>query len=191
MSESGEITQLLARWTDGDEAARDRLMTLTYGELRRIARRRMAAERDSHTLQTTALIHEAYLRLSANDEARWENRQQFFCVAARVMRRVLVDHARKRDAEKRGGGEIDLPLADVAERVERASVDLEALDDALRALEGVDPRQSAIVELKFFAGMTLPEIAETMAISPASVKRYWETAKMWLRREMTNNFSQP
>lgn len=144
----------------------------------------MQLEPAGHTLQTTALVHEAYLRLANQCRTDWQNRGQFYNVAARVMRRVLVDHARKRRAGKRGGGDVDLPLEEALVAIARSGVDVVALDDALEALAVLDPRQARIVEMKFFVGLTVEEIAELVALSPASVKRHWDTARMWLRREI-------
>lgn len=181
----GDITRLLQKWNAGDEQARDQVVTSVYMQLRRIARRRMQAEPTGHTLQTTALIHEAYLRLMGQGSVSWKNRSQFFNVAARVMRRVLVDHARRRRAGKRGGGaDVSLPLEAAVHALDRSGVDAIALNDALDALALIDPRQAQIVELKFFAGLTISEIGHDVGLSSASVKRQWETAKMWLRREM-------
>jgi len=185
MSEpGGEITVLLRRWSGGDSSALEPLMTAVYVELRRIARRRMRLEPAGHTLQTTALVHEAYLRLVGQRRTNWQNRGQFYNVAARVMRRVLVDQARRRRAGKRGGGDSDLPLEETLSNIARSGVDVVALDDALEALAVIDGRQARIVEMKFFVGLTVEEIAELVSLSPASVKRHWDTARMWLRREM-------
>ena len=177
------VTELLLNWSRGKEDALQELIPIVYAELRRLAGHHMRRERPGHTLQTTGLVHEAYVRLIRQNRVDWQNRAHFFGVAAQMMRRILVDHARKRQAGKRGAGEavfvfdesIDLPETDV---------NLVALDDALQGLEALDPRQGRIVELKYFVGMTIEEIAEVMKISPPTVKREWKTAKLWLRREL-------
>jgi RNA polymerase sigma factor (TIGR02999 family) len=175
---------MLIDWSGGDREASARLMPLVYEELRRLARQYLQRERPDHTLQATGLVHEAYLRLVDQSTTTWQNRAHFFGVAAQVMRRVLVDYARTHRAEKRGGGwdklAFDEAFAPSAER----SVDLVALDDALKDLLALDPQQSQIVELRFFGGLTNEEIAEVLDISPRTVKREWRIAKAWLRRQI-------
>lgn len=178
------MTALLHAWGQGDEAALERLIPLVHGELRRIARRCMAGERVGHSLQATALVNEAYLRLVDQDRVDWKGRAHFFGIAAQAMRRILVDHARKRRAEKRGRGEVDLSFDDSIQASDERPVSLVALDDALKDLKGLDRRQHRIVELKYFGGLTIEEIAAVMEISPATVKREWATAKLWLAREL-------
>lgn len=184
MSESGEVTALLAAWRGGDDRALERLIPIVYSDLRRIAGRYMRSEPDGHTLQTTALVHEAYLRLIRQQEQTWENRAHFFGVAAQIMRNLLVDHARAAARAKRGGGVVEVRL-DASSRVGMVdSEDLLALDDALRRLSELDPRASRIVELRYFVGLTHQEIAEVIQISEKTVKREWSTAKAWLRAEL-------
>jgi RNA polymerase sigma factor (TIGR02999 family) len=182
---SGEgITQLLQAWSEGDTAARDRLMPLVYAELRRMANRHMAREGRGRTIQTTALVHEAYLRLVDQERVRWNDRAHFFAIAAELMRRILVDHARKRRNTKRGGDVTRLPLA-VASAVsgERAA-EVIALDDALKSLSGLDERKGRVVELRFFGGLSIEETADVLGISPGTVMRDWTLSKAWLRREI-------
>jgi RNA polymerase sigma factor (TIGR02999 family) len=179
-----EITQLLLAWRNGDSSALDKLMPLVYEELRGLAKHYMAAERPGHTLQTTALINEAYLRLIDHKEMRWQNRAHFFGVAAQAMRRVLVDHARTRDAAKRGGGTPKASLEDAAVIPER-SVDLIALDEALNDLATLDPRKSRMVELRYFGGLSVEETAEVLGVSPVTVMRDWSAAKAWLLRAIS------
>jgi RNA polymerase sigma factor (TIGR02999 family) len=178
---------LLARWSGGDLAARDALVPVVYEELRKIARRHISRQGRNHTLQPTALVHEAYLRLARQDSPGWQNRAHFFAVAAQMMRQILVDYARKQSATKRGGDAItvvvDESLADSAQ----ASVNLLALDDAMKRLATLDPRQSQIVELRFFGGLSIEETAQAVNISPATTKREWATARLWLHRAMSNN----
>jgi RNA polymerase sigma factor (TIGR02999 family) len=176
-----EITRLLLEWRKGDPSALDKLMPLVYAELRRLARYYMAGERPGHTLQTTALIHEAYLRLVDHQEMEWQNRAHFFAVAARAMRRILVDHARTRDAAKRGRGARKMSLEDAAALAERPP-ELIALDEALSDLASVDPRKSQVVEFRYFGGLSVEETAEVLGISPVTVMRDWNTAKAWLLR---------
>lgn len=176
------LTRLLLAWGQGDEAALDQLMPLVYGELRRIAARHMRSERRDHTLQTTALVHEAYRRLVDQNRAEWRNRAQFFAVAARMMRRVLVDHARRRSAKRRGSTLVALEDRDVA--AADKSADVVALDEALTRLAAFDPRKSRVVELRIFGGMTIEETAEALGVSTTTVKNDYRTALAWLRREM-------
>jgi RNA polymerase sigma factor (TIGR02999 family) len=177
------ITHLLDRWNQGDATAREELIPLLYQDLRRLARRTLGRQRADHTLQSTALVHEAYLRLAGRDRARWQNREHFFAVAAQAMRHILVDHARRRQAEKRGGGQITL-LLDEEIASPQQQLDITALDDALTALGALDPAQSQVVELRFFGGLSIDEIAKVMRISPATVKREWTTARSWLYAEL-------
>ncbi len=184
MSAPENVTRLLERWGGGDREALDRLMPLVEGELRRLARAYLRRERAGHTLQPTALVNEAYLKLIDQREARWQNRAQFFGVAAQLMRRVLVDHARARDAAKRGGPQYAVTLSE-ADRVSAApTVDLIAVNDALEELARLDPQQARVVELKFFGGLTIEEAAEAMGVSHATVEREWKVARAWLRRRL-------
>jgi RNA polymerase sigma factor (TIGR02999 family) len=178
------VTALLQRWSAGDEAALDRLLPLVYGELRRLAASFLARERPGHTLQPTAVVHEAYLRLVDQQGVRVEDRGHFLAIAARLMRQILVDHARARDAAKRGGKTRKLTLDDGVISFER-DPELIALDDALSSLAELDVRQSRIVEMRFFGGLSIEETAEAVGISPATVKREWDSAKAWLRREIS------
>lgn len=185
------VTQLLQAWGSGDASALDALFPIVYGELRQRARRVLGSEPVGHTLQPTALVHEAYLRLVDQREVRWEGRSQFFAVAARVMRRVLVDHARARLAEKRGSGAMHVTLLDAqgdadARRGDRYdSIDLLALDDALVRLAAFDARKARLVELRYFAGLSIPEAAESLGVSQATVIREWSVARRWLHRELS------
>jgi len=180
----GEVTRILQAWGRGDQQAVDRLMPLVYGELRRLARHYLRRERPDHTLQPTALVHEAYLRLVDQRGVTWQNRAHFFGVAAQAMRRILVDHARRHHAAKRGGPAFKVWLDDVVIAAKERSDDLLALDDALNRLAAMDPRQGQIVELRLFSGLTVEETAEALGISPATVKREWTSAKAWLTREL-------
>jgi RNA polymerase sigma-70 factor, ECF subfamily len=181
---SKTVTQLLAHWSQGDEKARDALMPLVYDELRRLAASYLRRERPDHTLQATALVNEAYLRLAADDELRWQNRNHFFGVAAGVMRRVLVDHARKHQAEKRGGELNRVPLTEAIAMSQQRPSQLLALDESLARLGELDPQQAKIVELRVFAGLKVDEVASLLGISEATVKRDWSVAKAWLTREI-------
>jgi RNA polymerase sigma factor (TIGR02999 family) len=183
---SNQVTELLLRWSGGDPAAREELVPLVYDELRRIARNCLAGNAD-HTLQSTALVHEAYMRLAGHRSVRWDNRVHFFAVAAQLMRRILVDHARMKRAKKRGGDCVTLLLNDDVALPRKREVDLLALDEALNNLSALDPRQSQLVELRFFAGLSIEETSQAMEISPATVKREWATARLWLLREMSRN----
>jgi len=186
------ITQLLERWSQGDEEALDQLMPLVYGELRRLAGAYLRRERSNHTLQSTALVHEAFMRLVQQQDVQWRNRAHFYAIAAQMIRRILVDYARSQHAEKRGSGAIKLAL-DEAMAVPQtgADIDLLGLNDALDRLAELDERQGKIVELRFFAGLSIEETAEVMHLSPASIKREWQTARAWLFREMTRTPSNP
>ena len=178
------ISQLLAEWANHDPGARDRLVPVVYEELRRLAHHYMRGERESHTLQTTALVNEAYLRLAGVDGLRWRDRAHFFAMAATLMRRVLVDYARQRGRDKRGAGVSVISLDENAIAPQPA-VDVVALDEALERLATVDPQQGRVVELRFFAGLSVEETAEALGVSPATVKRDWATAKLWLYNELT------
>jgi RNA polymerase sigma factor (TIGR02999 family) len=178
------VTELLRAWGAGDAEASEALLPLVYAELRRQARRALRREGEGHTLQATALVHEAWLRLDGQHDARWESRTQFLAVAAQMMRRVLVDHARTRRARKRGGGATQVSLGDANQVAAPDNVDVLALDDALARLATLDPRKARLVELRYFAGLSIPEAAAVLGISPATVGREWVVARMWLRREL-------
>ena len=181
-----EVTQLLVAWSHGDQAALDHLLPLVYAELHRIARRYMRHEHPGHTLQTTALINEAYLRLMGQREKDWHNRAHFFAVSAQVMRHILVDYARKRSNLKRGGADGKMMLEPGAIAVSTDSAeDLVALDEALRALAAVDPAKCRVVELRYFGGLSVEETAEVLQVSPVTVMRHWSLAKAWLYRALS------
>jgi RNA polymerase sigma factor (TIGR02999 family) len=186
MTPSATITQLLIKWRNGDQAALDELARRIYGELRGLARFYLRQERPDHTLQPSDLVHEAYLRLANEKDIDWQNRAHFFGIAAVRMRHILVEHARGRRAAKRGGGEYRLSLSEVDRQAEERDVNLLALDDALRRLEALDPQKSRIVEMRYFAGLTIEETAEALRISPATVKRDWSMARAWLRSEISD-----
>jgi len=173
------------KWSQGDKASLDQLMSLVYPELRRLARRHMGREGPEHTLQTSALINEAYLKLVDQQRVQWQNRAHFFAVAAQVMRHILVDHARSRNYAKRGGGVPNLPLVETHALTNQRAAQLIALDDALTDLAALDPRKSQIVELRFFGGLSLEETAEVMKSSPSTIQREWRAAKAWLHHTMT------
>ena len=180
------VTQLLLEWSDGDKAALDELLPLVYDELHRLAHAYLRRERANHTLQPTALVNEAYMRLVEQQHVRWQNRAQFFGIAANLMRQILVDHARQRMAAKRGGPDQHRLSLTQAERViNRAEVDVLALNEALNKLTEFDAQQGRIVELKFFAGLTIEEIVEVLGISHATIEREWKLARAWLRRELS------
>ena len=179
------VTQLLMGWGKGDKAALDQLLPIVYDELRRQAARYLRHERAGHTLQTTALIHEAYLRLVDQTNVQWQNRAQFFGIAAQLMRRILVDHARTKKRAKRGGSDIRVSLGDAMALAKGQDLDVVALDEALERLAEFDDQQSRIVELRFFSGLTVEETAEVLGISPATVKRDWSVARAWLHREIS------
>ena len=179
------VTEMLHDWSDGDREALDKLVPIVYEELRRQAARYLRRERPGHTLQTTALIHEAYIRLIDQKNVRWQNRAHFYAIAAQLMRRILVDHARSRQAAKRGGSDIKLPLEEAMIASKGREVDLVALDEALERLAAIDPQQCRVVELRFFSGMSVEETAEVLGVSPRTVKRDWNVAKAWLRREIS------
>jgi RNA polymerase sigma factor (TIGR02999 family) len=182
---SPDVTQILQEVSRGDKDAPARLMPLVYDELRRLADHYLRQERPDHTLQPTALVHEAYLRLIDQSRVEWQNRAHFLGVAAQLMRRILVDHARRHHALKRGGFRQKLSLDEAVDYSQTPDVDLVALDDALNALEQFDERQSRIVELRFFGGLTIEETAEALSVSPATVKVDWNMAKAWLRQEIS------
>jgi len=179
-----EVTQMLADWNNGDKAALDRLVPVVYQELRRLARRHMRGEREGHTLQTSALVNEAYVRLVDYKNMRWQNRAHFFAVAAQVMRRILVENARSRQCAKREGSARKVSLDETAIVSEERSADIVALDDALVSLARLDPRKSQIVELRFFGGLSIEEVAEVLKVSPTTVQREWKSAKAWLYRSI-------
>ena len=178
-----DVTGLLVAWKSGDEGARSRLIEAVYGELRRLARGYLQRERQDHSLAPTALVHEAYLKLVDQRRVQWQNRSQFFAIAAHLMRRILVDHARARHAQKRGAGG-KVPLGDHDIRFEALNVDVVALDVALERLATRYPRASQLVELRFFGGLTVDEIAAVLEVAPITVKRDWALAKAWLYREL-------
>jgi RNA polymerase sigma factor (TIGR02999 family) len=181
---SPSLTELLAKWYDGDEESLRRLLPSVYNELRRVAHFHLRKERPDHTLQSTALVHETYLRLIKQDPIRFENREHFFAVAAHMMRQILVDYARQRNAAKRDR-RYALTLDDAVVFQRARSVDLVALDQALDELAQLDPQQCRIVELRFFTGLSIEETSRALGISPATVKRDWATARVWLHREMS------
>lgn len=178
------VTQLLLDWRAGDAAALDALIPFVYGELRRIARAHMRREQAGHTLQTTALINEAYLRL-IDQKVSWQNRAHFFGVAARLMRQILVDHARAQYAAKRGGNQIQVSLSNAAGMIESEGAELIALDDALKSLAAIDSRKCQVIELRYFGGLTIRETAEVLGVSHTTVEDDWKVARAWLRREIT------
>jgi RNA polymerase sigma factor (TIGR02999 family) len=183
---SQPVSELLTKWEAGDQEALRALLPLIYGELRRLAHHYLRNERPDHTLQSTALVHEAYLRLTKNTPAHFANRCHFFAVSAQLMRQILIEYARSRRTAKRGGG-YKLTLEDVTSLAKSRSVDLIALDDALNGLARLDPQQSQIVELRFFSGLSIEETARVLEISPATVKRHWSTARVWLHHELSRN----
>jgi RNA polymerase sigma factor (TIGR02999 family) len=182
-----EISELLVAWSGGDQSALERLMPLVYEELHRLAHRYMSGERHGHTLQTTALVNEAYLRLVNWRDVQWQNRAHFFGVSAQMMRRILVDFARDRKYLKRGGGAIQVSLGEAAALVDVRSADLVALDEALTALAQVDARKAQVVEMRFFGGLSLKEVGEVLKVSEETVMRDWRLAKVWLLRELDQN----
>ncbi len=183
---SPHITQLLKQWSEGNQQILDELMPLVYEELRRQASRYLRREREGHTLQTTALIHEAYLKLIDQKNVDWQNRSHFFAIAAQSMRRILVDYARERHREKRGGAAENLPIEEAAFVVSgEKSVDLVALDEALTRLARFDERQARVVELRYFSGLSIDETAEILGVSNVTVRRDWNLAKAWLHQEIS------
>lgn len=183
-SSNTNVSNLLRAWSDGDRDALDRLTPIIYEELRRLARHYMRQERDGHTLQTTALVNEAYLRLTDYKRMRWENRAHFFAVSAQLMLRILVDHARRHNL-KRGAGVQHVSLDEVVTLGSGRNADLVALDEAMETLARLDPRKVQVVEMRFFGGLSVEETAEVLKVSPATVMRDWSTAKAWLYRELT------
>ncbi len=179
-----EITRLLKAWGQGDQAALDRLTPAVYDELRRMARRYMRRERDGHTLQTTALVNEAYLRLVDVHNVSWQDRAHFFAVSAQMMRRILVDAARARASERRGGGAVRAELEEIPDLSSGRDREIVAIDDALKELAEMDPRKARVVELRFFGGLSVEESAEVLKVSPQTVLRDWKLAKAWLMREL-------
>jgi RNA polymerase sigma factor (TIGR02999 family) len=178
------ITQLLVKWGSGDKAALDELIPLVYDELRKLASSYLRRRSGSNTLQPTALVHEAYVRLADQASISMEHRAQFFGLAAKIMRDILVDHARKRQAAKRGGQQLRLSLTEAERFGHKPEVELVALDDALKMLESTNPQHSRVVELRFFGGLTIDEAAQVMGISHATTERYWSFSRAWLRREL-------
>jgi RNA polymerase sigma factor (TIGR02999 family) len=180
-----EVSQLLRAWSDGDQTALDKLMPLVYEELRRMAKRHMDRQGPGHTLQTTALIHEAYLRLVDQKETRWQNRAHFFAVAATAMRHILVDYARTRQAAKRGGEAVVVSLDEAAVASDERAAEMAALDDALEGLAAFDRRKCRVVELRYFGGLSVEETAEVLKVSRETVARDWRLARTWLLRELS------
>ena len=185
LSQTG-VTELLVNWSNGDQEALNKLIPLVYDELHKLASRYLRRERPDHTLQTTALVHEAYLKLVNQREANWENRVQFFAVAAQLMRRILVDYARRHRASKRGGDVYKLSLEEALLPSKEKDAELLALDEALDRLAAIDSQQSRVVELRVFAGLSLEETAQALNISPRTVRREWSMAKAWLHRQIKN-----
>jgi RNA polymerase sigma factor (TIGR02999 family) len=179
------VTQMLNAWGKGDQKSLDKLLPLVYDELRRLAASYLRRERPDHTLQPTALVHEAYFRLIDQREVSWQNRAHFFGIAAQIMRRILVDHARSHLYAKRGGGAQKLSLDEVICLPDQKEVELTALDEALNKLEAIDPRQSRIIELRYFGGLSIEATAEVLGISSATVKREWSMARAWLHRQIS------
>lgn len=186
----GDVTQLLVDWSNGDQAALEKLMPLVYDELHRMAKRHIGRERPGHTLQTTALVNEAYLRLVDQRSVRWQNRAHFFAIAARLMRRILVDHARAHHYLKRSGAVIKVSLGKAIDVSRERAAELVSLDDALTALAELDPRKCQVVELRFFGGMSVEETAEVLGVAPVTVMRDWSTAKAWLHRMMSKTLTE-
>jgi RNA polymerase sigma factor (TIGR02999 family) len=182
-----EITQLLAAWSNGNQAALDKLYPLVYDELHRLARHYMSRERQGHTLQTTALINEAYVRLVDQKQVRWANRSHFFAISAQIMRRILIDHARRHAYAKRGGGARQVSLEETAAVLRDRSGELIRLDEALKSLAEVDPRRSQVVELRYFGGLSNEEIAGVLKISENTVTRDWNLARAWLYQQLGGN----
>jgi RNA polymerase sigma factor (TIGR02999 family) len=180
-----EVTGLLLSWRQGDAAALDRLVPLVYEELRRVARGHLRREPPGHTLQATALVHEVFLRLVDADRMTPTSRTHFFAISARLMRRILVDHARRKRADKRGGGATVISLDEVTPAAQTSSVDVLALDEALDALSSFDARQCRVVEMRFFAGLNIPETADALGVSTATVEREWAMAKAWLHQRLS------
>lgn len=181
---SHEISHLLKEWSAGDRRALDQLTPLVYEELRHQAARYLRRERPGHTLQTTALIHEAYLRLIDAKDVPWQGRAHFFAIAANLMRRILVEHARRRNADKRGGSHVRVQLDEALAVADETDVEVLAIDEALDRLAAIDPQQARVVELRFFSGLSVEETAAALGVSPKTVKRDWSVARAWLRREI-------
>ncbi len=187
MNAESDVTQLLVDWSDGKQESLDKLMQAVYDELHKMAGRYLRREREEHTLQTTALVHEAYLKLIDQRRVRWQNRAHFFAIAAQAMRRILVDHARNRQAAKRGSGGVKLSLDEgVMDVSDERAESLVALDEALKRLAEMDPQKSQLVELRFFGGMSIEETAEALGIGTATVIRHWRLAKAWLYNEVAS-----
>ena len=184
LTRNSDVTRLLSDWSNGDRRALDELLPLVYDELRHLANAYLRRERDGHTLQSTALVHEAFLRLVNQREVQWHGRAHFFGIAAQMIRRILVDHARAQRAAKRGSGAVRLELGEALAVAEQRNLDLIALDEALERLALMDERQSRIVELRFFAGLSVEDTADVMGISTATIKREWSSARAWLFREV-------
>jgi len=184
MRSTHEVTELLTAWSGGDKAALDKLMPLIHQELRRIAHRYMSRERPGHTMQTTALVNEAYLKLVNREGVHWQNRAHFFAIASQLMRHILVDHARSHAYAKRGGGTQTISLDEAMVVSQERAAEVVALDDVLKQLAEIDPQQSRIVELRFFGGLTIEETAVVLSLSPATIKREWTSAKAWLYHEL-------
>jgi RNA polymerase sigma factor (TIGR02999 family) len=182
-----QVTDLLTRWRGGDRQALDSLMPLVYEELRVLARHYLRGERPDHTLQSTALVHEAFVRLVGQDPPDWKSRAHFFGVAARLMRQILVDHARNHKAAKRGGNSLTITISEELVGGKSEDIDLLALDAALNSLAEVNPQQGRIVELRYFSGLTIEDTSEVLGVSPATVKRSWTVARAWLYREMNRS----
>jgi RNA polymerase sigma-70 factor, ECF subfamily len=182
-----EITQLLAEWSDGNQSALDELYPLVYEELHRLARRYMSRERKGHTLQTTALINEAYVRLVDQKNVHWANRSHFFAISAQIMRRILIDHARRHAYAKRGGGAQQVSLEEVAVVAREQSAEIIRLDEALKILAKMDPRRCHVVELRYFGGLSNEEIAEVLKVSENTVTRDWNLARAWLYQQLTGS----
>ena len=185
-SESDSVTELLVDWGNGNQQALEELLPLIYNELRHLAHNFLYRERPGHTLQTTALVHEAYLKLIDQRDARWQNRAHFFAIAAQAMRRILIDSARKHAAAKRGGPQEKLSLEEAANVSLEPDSNLLALDEALKSLAVIDPQQERLVELRYFGGLTIEETAEVMDLSPATIKREWAMARAWLYQSLQN-----
>lgn len=186
-----EVTGLLVAWNAGDDSALEKLIPLVYAELHKQAKRYLKGERQDHTLQTTALVNEAYLRLVDSSKVRWQNRAHFFAVAAQLMRRILVDFARSRNYQKRGGGIYRISLEHIEAISPEKSEDLVALDEALHSLAMIDERKSKVVELRFFGGLSVEETAEVLKVSPDTVMKDWRMAKVWLLKEMSQSNDEP
>jgi RNA polymerase sigma-70 factor (ECF subfamily) len=185
MESTEQVTQLLSNWRNGDRTAFDSLFSLVYEELRAMASSYMRRERPDHTLQTTALVNEAYIKLLGQSDALWENRVYFFAIAAKVMRQILIDYARTRRYAKRGGGVVKLTLDETATLSDQRAGELVALDEALQRLEEIDPRKSQVVELRFFGGLTIDETAGFLNVSRNTVTRDWEMARAWLYQQVS------